>query len=408
MQNGLSALSASILEDARRRVRPLQPLARTWLGRPFSARAPKRILLVYMPDKIAWPQFYPFFHYEERFAKQGYAFRAVPFPAAGADRLAEDATAIFLQAPYVPQPLEIESVLKRLKRLNPAAPITFFDWFAPTDARFAGQVADHVAFYAKKALLRDRRYYAEPQPTHTALEAYYSSLFSLKPDEPDWDCRPDIVDRLVLAPGFATAPALLRRAERLERTPAGPRTIDIHARFATASAGLRLSGRDNMEERTHWYVAMRKHAHDKVAALAQRYAVAWQGRVDGAAFMAELEHSQLCFSPFGFGELCWRDIEAILAGAVLVKPDMAHLECFCDLYRPGETYVPVRWDLADLDETVARLLADPDACHAIAERAFVALKAYIAGPELDALLNRLTMGAPPKPEAMVSPVQGKE
>ena len=30
-------------------------------------------------------------------------------------------------------------------------------------------------------------------------------------------------------------------------------------------------------------------------------------------------------SPFGWGEICYRDFEAIMCGNILVKPDMSHL-----------------------------------------------------------------------------------
>lgn len=389
MQNRLSALSAAILEDGRRRYRPLQTWSRAWLARGFPSGVPRRILLVHVDDKIAWPQFYPFFHYADRFAAQGYAFRAVPYPAADADRLAADATAIFVQSPYQPAQGELEAVLARLKRINPAAPITYFDWFAPTDVRFADRVGDHVAFYAKKSLQRDRDYYRALRPAHTALEEYYADRFGLVPDMPDWRCAPEIVDRLVLAPGFATAPALLRGFERLDAPPDGERGIDVHARFALAPKSLLKSGRDDAGARTHWYVMMRREAREAVARLAARHHVAWEGAVPPAAFMQEMRRSRLCFSPFGFGELCWRDIEAVLTGSVMVKPDMGHMDCFCDIYRPGETYVPVRWDLADLEDTVADLLADPDRCRAMAMRAFTAIKDYLAGPRLGDLLDRL-------------------
>ena len=69
-------------------------------------------------------------------------------------------------------------------------------------------------------------------------------------------------------------------------------------------------------------------------------------------FLAELRAAKLCFSPFGYGEICWRDIEAIACGAVLVKPDMAHLITRPDLYEDGVTYVACRWDYADLAEAM--------------------------------------------------------
>lgn len=392
--NQMDAGAVRALENDKRRYRPFKAVPRAWLARPFSAGDKKRVLLVHVDDKIAWPQFYPFFHYAQRFADMGYVFRTIAYPASGGDRLIAAADAIFLQASYRPAEGEIERVLEHMRALNADAPISFFDWFAPTDIRFADRVADHVSLYAKKALLRDRSYYAAPQRAHTSLEHHYSLKYGLVPDVPTWKCRPDIVDRLILAPGFATAPALTRALEQRDTPPHGERPIDVHARFAVATAQLHQEGRVDGGERTHWYVVMRQSARDAVQSLAERYRVAWKGSVPGPLYMAEMKQSKLCFSPFGFGELCWRDIEAVVAGAVLVKPSMEHLESLCDIYRPGETYAPVRWDFSDLEETVARLTSRPDECRAMAERAYAALRDYLSGPKLGRFLEALTTAQP--------------
>jgi hypothetical protein len=62
----------------------------------------------------------------------------------------------------------------------------------------------------------------------------------------------------------------------------------------------------------------------------------------------ELWRAILGFSPFGFGEICFRDFEVFRSGACLVKPSMAHLETFPAVYEEGETYISCAWDLSDL------------------------------------------------------------
>lgn len=81
-------------------------------------------------------------------------------------------------------------------------------------------------------------------------------------------------------------------------------------------------------------------------------------RVDPRRYRADMERSLTTFSPFGWGELCFRDFEAIRAGSLLIKPDMSHLETWPDIFIPGETYVPIRWDGSDLEDTIARYLED--------------------------------------------------
>ena len=39
---------------------------------------------------------------------------------------------------------------------------------------------------------------------------------------------------------------------------------------------------------------------------------------------------------------------AWIAGCAVLMPDMSHLRTYPSLYPPFETYIPLRWDLADL------------------------------------------------------------
>ena len=86
------------------------------------------------------------------------------------------------------------------------------------------------------------------------------------------------------------------------------------------------------------------------------YKLAAGGNVHRYKYLDELNHSKISISPFGFGEICFRDFESFISGALLVKPSMEHLETFPDIFKPGETYVPVSWDLSDLNETLDKII----------------------------------------------------
>jgi hypothetical protein len=71
-------------------------------------------------------------------------------------------------------------------------------------------------------------------------------------------------------------------------------------------------------------------------------------------------------SPFGWGEICYRDFECFLAGAVLLKPDMSHLKTWPDYYEPHVTYIPFAWDLSDLEQRIMDVLSDVERSQEIA------------------------------------------
>ena len=56
------------------------------------------------------------------------------------------------------------------------------------------------------------------------------------------------------------------------------------------------------------------------------------------------------------GELCYRDLELIQWGCLLIKPDMSKVITEPDFFKPMETYVPVKPDWSDLNETIEKIL----------------------------------------------------
>lgn len=119
-----------------------------------------------------------------------------------------------------------------------------------------------------------------------------------------------------------------------------------------------------------WIHPMRDAVVTRAGALSDRWRVHTPtDRVPPAAYYDELRRSRISLSPFGFGEICWRDFESILSGALLMKPSMEHVETAPELFVPGETYVPVAWDFSDLDAVARRYLDDETLRREIAERA---------------------------------------
>jgi spore maturation protein CgeB len=86
--------------------------------------------------------------------------------------------------------------------------------------------------------------------------------------------------------------------------------------------------------------------------------------------------SKIIISPFGFGEICFRDFEAVCCGCLLVKPRMDHVRTKPDIFLPEETYVPIAWDCSDLAEKTAWYLSHPANAQRIAATARERLVEY--------------------------------
>lgn len=71
-----------------------------------------------------------------------------------------------------------------------------------------------------------------------------------------------------------------------------------------------------------------------------------------------LSKSTIVISPFGYGEICFRDFEAILSHNLLIKPNMDHIETYPNIYSKDQTYVSLDWNLNDIKQTINKYSQD--------------------------------------------------
>lgn len=78
-------------------------------------------------------------------------------------------------------------------------------------------------------------------------------------------------------------------------------------------------------------------------------------RLSHAEFMKQTRQSRIVVSPWGWGVWCWRDLEALLSGCVVIKPRCDEHAVLGDLY--SDRYmVWCRPDFSDLSEKVSQVL----------------------------------------------------
>ncbi|MEM9759770.1 MAG: glycosyltransferase family 1 protein [Pseudomonadota bacterium] len=340
-------------------------LARAFLDRPRLGRSGLKTDIYYSSDRISFAQINPFAFYAPELRRRFGAelrFRPVEPLLAGTSTSGRNAEVVLFQTWFTVDPKRLQTALQRIRDANPRAVIAFVDGFAHNDIRLARFVSEHIDFYLKKSLFKDQSQYFLSFEGDTNLTQFYGRLFGIDQTPTDWQTPPSILPKLKLSPNFFTAPTLLKRflqdAPRLD----GDRPIDLHARLAT---------RGNPS-----YAAMRRAAMEAAKSL-KGLNVPTETGIPWKRYLQEMGRSKLCFSPFGYGELCWRDIEAFLSGAVLVKPDMSHLSTLPNLYEPRETYLPVAWDFSNLEEVVREALADDALRERLAIAAFDRVADYL-------------------------------
>jgi hypothetical protein len=82
------------------------------------------------------------------------------------------------------------------------------------------------------------------------------------------------------------------------------------------------------------------------------------GSIKPKLYREELKQTASVLSPFGWGEVCFRDFEAIINGSLLIKPNMDHLETWPDVYKSSKTYLPIDWAGKNLLGTIDMVFRD--------------------------------------------------
>ena len=283
---------------------------------------------------------------------------------------------------------ELGATLRRVREAS-GARVALLDYYAPTSSPHFG-VLPEVDLYIKRQALRDRSAYQSPPPSGFVYADFVSRTWGFDLEDWSFGSVPDPAHGHKLVSGWNLGVAfryrmLLAWSDRVS-LPYGLRPIAINRRIGTI----------NRVGRTEWYQFSRGKLVEAVAPVTDGVRTTGLGRVSSKRYFAELASSRITLSPFGWGEVCFRDYEAVVLGSLLVKPDMSHLETSPDIYVAGETYVPIRWDFADAAEVCADYLSKPRECRRIIRNARAALRSYYEGGgfvrDIERTLGRLKDG----------------
>ncbi|MDZ7812106.1 MAG: hypothetical protein U5L74_02915 [Ideonella sp.] len=333
--------------------------------------APCNTVVLYIAHELALTQVYPLLYYRQALRSDfGAQINFVPteiiWHGAEENTACPQVRRVFVQCPLNAQGEPVGQFLRRVAATFPSAKICYLDWQAPLDVRNAPWVDPYIDAYITKQTFARRSDFDAAFLGDSNLSDHYLRRIGREGPEVRYPFPVGFESKLMLGSNFCFSPQMLDLF--LASTPprSGRRDIDVHARVAAHG--------------DEWYAYSRQLAVEALNRL-QGKRIAQSGRVSRPAFFAELRRSKLCFSPFGYGEVCWRDFEAAATGAVLLKPDSQHLTMFPQLLVKNQTYVPLAWDFDGFSEAVEQQLAQWREASAMSEAAFAVVHDHITRDE---------------------------
>lgn len=273
---------------------------------------------------------------------------------------------IFILPSWRESSKEAEINIKAIRENNPNQKLIFIDPFAQSSTRYFN-VLPYVDWFVKRQVLKDLDEYKKHLIGGSTFTDFVARHWGW--DFTQWHVGSDIpegCEHKILS-GWN-----LGTAKRFQQALSKPKfwfnrptkNIDIFCR-------LSLGSNQNKE----WYCQYRIAAVEALKPLESDYKLAVSahfnetGLISRRQYIQEMKNSRIVFSPFGWGENCWRDFEAVCYDCLLIKPSMAHINTQPNIFIEGETYVPVRWDFADLEEKCRYYLEHLDEANRIIENA---------------------------------------
>ena len=245
------------------------------------------------------------------------------------------------------------------------------------------EVLPYVDKYLKRQLLRDAAQYTQSWYRRRIYSDYYHRRFGITDADPHYTettLNSDYVHKLGVYWNLAYKDyrSFSRPLQTITRnvTPLSflsPRVLapshrrrdmDVFARFSTKAFAATVG-----YQRREILSLLERMDEDGVR-------VAYRGTVPKSQYDRELAVSKTVVSPFGWGEICYRDFEATLNGACLIKPDVSHLTTWPDVFVANETYIPFSWDLSTFPNAVRQAL-EGDSAQQVANAAQNLLKGHI-------------------------------
>jgi|GEM_PF-534433 len=226
-------------------------------------------------------------------------------------------------------------------------------WLDPSDSTgtCSFQVMPFVDLYLKKQLLKDKRLYLKNHYGQRIYSDYYYRKLGLETEKDTvvsfQALKSEHIKKLGVSWNVGIGKIGFNNSKRVNRI-----TSLLGIKDNVEKKTIQICKRryrlffDGAYKEDGALLHQRKMTHTLIEQLHRDDCVSPQNRFDRRKYLQYMKDTMLNISPFGYGEICFRDFEAYNFGGCLVKPSMEHIETYPDYYKPYKTYIPIDWDFS--------------------------------------------------------------
>jgi len=106
-----------------------------------------------------------------------------------------------------------------------------------------------------------------------------------------------------------------------------------------------------------YYNNHRKGLSDILEPLKNKYSMLTE-KMPFQEYVQNLWSSKISLSPFGMGELCFRDLESMVFGTLILKPSHEMVDTLPNIMIDDETFISCKYDWSDLEEKIDYILSN--------------------------------------------------
>ena len=104
-------------------------------------------------------------------------------------------------------------------------------------------------------------------------------------------------------------------------------------------------------------------------------------------YLKKLQQSKISIGAFGWGEVCYREFEAIKMGAAVIFPNVDYIETWPNIYRDNYSYVSYKLDFSNPIDKINLVSSDNDLRENLVENSQRICKNVYSHEGLDYLIN---------------------